>query len=234
MKLPLLFAALLLATGCASQGDDLSKSESPSSPREGEPATSVPGSTGASTHAAAAVASLKTLAQLVTPQKTLGFRSVSEVSSASLATPLPMLMVGLDDLRAYHAGDDPRPLLKNEGSFIYPVTVGGDVRSAMVIRQANGEWKATQFGRANLARFAHEGRQQVSLARGVAEAGVSLVEIPTMAARMLAHEEGGVPMLTALLDVPGTDIRAGATAPAADVFAKLHPLAEQNDGKAPN
>ena len=189
---------------------------------------------GAPTHAAAASASLKTLAHLVTQEKTLGFRSPSEAASASLVEPLPMLMVALDDLRAYRAGDDPRPLLKSEGSFLYPVTVGGEVRSSMVVRKVKGEWKATQFGRANLAKFAHEGRSQVSVARGVAASGVSLVEIPTMSARLLEEDENGVPMLTALLDVPGTDLRAGMTVPAADVFAKLQPLAARNDGKSPN
>ena len=232
MKLPLLLTAFLLGSGCATSRDEGIEG-SKSAP--GDTAASAPGATGdVATHAAAAAASLKTLAQLVTPQKTLGFRSVSEVASASLASPLPMLMVQLNDLQAYRAGDDPRPLLKNEGSFIYPVTVGGDVRSSIVVRKTGGEWKATQFGRANLAKFAHEGRQQVSLARGVAESDVSLVEIPTVSARMLAHDENGVPMLTALLDVPGTDLRAGATVPAADVFTKLHPLAMLNDGTKPN
>ena len=240
MKLPLLLIALLLGVGgCASQGDDLSKSPAADSAGEGETPTSAPTFAptsfgGTATHAAVAASSLKTLAHLVTPQKTLGFQSPGEAASASLANPLPMFMVGLNDLRTYRVGDDPRPLLKDEGSVLYPVSVGGDVRSAMVVRKVNGEWKATQFGRANLARFAHEGRRRVSLARGVIESGVALVEIPTMSARMLEHEENGVPMLTALLDVPGTDLRAGATVSAAEAFAKLQPLAARNDGKTPN
>jgi hypothetical protein len=228
MKLPLLLGSILLGlAGCASPGGDALRTDEARVSAAAPPAVAV-------THAAAAAASLKTLANLVTPQKTLGFASPSEVASASLGDPLPMVMVGLNDLRAYRRGDDPRPLLKSEGSFLYPVTVGADVKSSMVVRKVNGEWKATQFGRANLARFAHEGRRQVSLARGVAESGVSLVEIPTMSARMLGHEEAGVPMLTALVDVPGTDLRAGATAPAAEVFAKLQPLAARNDGTAPH
>jgi hypothetical protein len=145
-----------------------------------------------------------------------------------------MFMVGLNDLRGYRANDDPRPLLRDEGTVMYPVTVGGEVRSSVILRKVNGDWKATQFGRSNLAGFAHAGRKQVATARRVPESGVSLVEIPTMSARMLEHEENGLPMLTALLDVPPTDLRAGVTLPAAEVFAKLQPLAAQNDGKAPN
>jgi hypothetical protein len=232
MKLTILFAATLLATGCASQTDAPRAHEAPTS----EPAPALDTATGATgaTRAEAATASLQKLARLATPQTTLGFQSVSEAASASLAEPLPMIMVRLDALQAYRAGDDARPLLLEEGSFLYPVTVGGEVRSSVLVHKVNGDWKATQFGRANLAKFAHEGRKQVALARGVAESGVSLVEIPTLSTRMLAHDEKGVPMLTALLDVQGTDLRAGVTRPAADVFAKLQPLAARNDGRSPN
>ncbi len=244
MKLPLLFAATLLAAaaassaGCATQGDVPRNDETTASASPPASAPAVQGtlasSGGSATHAAAAAESLKTLVHLVTPQKTLGFASADEAASASLAAPLPMLMVRLDDLQAYRAGDDPRPLLKDEGSVLYPVAVGGEVRSSVVVRKINGEWKGTQFGRANLAKFAHEGRTRVAAARGVATAGVSFVEIPAIAARMLGHEENGVPMLTALLDLPGTDVRAGSTLPAADVFAKLQPVAARTDRMAPN
>jgi hypothetical protein len=227
MKCSFLSMTLLLgAAGCSAVADSAPVADGPVS-------ASAPAIAGAP-HAVVAAASLRTLAHLVTPKKTLGFQSVSEASSASLAEGLPMFRVGLDDLRSYHAGADPRPLLKDEGKVMYPVTVGGDVRSAVVVRKVNGDWKATEFGRASLASFAETGRKHVAAARGVAESALSLVEIPTMSARLLEHEEGGVPMLTALMDVPGTDVRAGMTLPAAEVFGKLQPLALQNDGKTPN
>ncbi len=245
MKRTIFLTAILLgAAGCASRADSSAVDETPASKSvstsalaptaASTPAATPTPRTGSATHAAAATASLKTLAHLVSPQKTLGFQSASEVASASLANPLRMVMVGLDPLKAYRAGDDARPLLLDEGTVIYPVTVGGDARSSVVVRQENGVWKTTQFGRPVLAKLAHEGRARVTAARGVAESDVALVEIPTLSTRMLEHEEKGVPMLTALLDVPGTDLRAGTTLPAADVFAKLQPLAALNDGSSPN
>jgi len=170
----------------------------------------------------------------VTPEKTLGFASPSEVAAASLAAPLPMFMVRLDELQAYRAGDDPRPLLKDEGAVLYPVMAGGAVRSSVLVRQVNGEWKGTQFGRSTLANLSHEGRARLAASRGVDADGVSLVEIPAISQRMLGHEEGGVPMLTVLLDVPGTDLRAGSTMRAADVLAKLQVVAARTDRMAPN
>jgi hypothetical protein len=114
------------------------------------------------------------------------------------------------------------------------VTAGGSVRSSVVVRKAAGGWKATQFGRAALAKSAVEGRARVASARGVAESAVSYVEVPALLVRMLGHDEKGVLMLTALLDLPGTDIHAGTTLPAADVFAKLHPSALRLDDRFPN
>jgi hypothetical protein len=144
-------------------------------------------------------------------------------------------MVRLDSLKAYKPGDDPRPLFNDERAVFYPVTAAaGDVRSGVVVREVNGEWKAGEFGRANLAKAAHEGRGRVSSARGVASSAVELVTIPALSTRMLKHEERGVPMLTALLHVHGTDIRAGETHPAADVFAKLQPVAAQTGELTPN
>jgi hypothetical protein len=189
----------------------------------------------APTHAEAAAASLQTLAHLVSAQQTLGFQSASEAASASVANPLPMFMVGLQPLRAYRAGDDPRSLLMDEGSFLYPVMASGSVRSSVVVRKvAGGGWKGTQFGRPTLAKSAVEGRTRVAATRGVAKSAVSYVEVPALLVRMLGHEESGVLMLTALLDVPGTDIRAGTTLPAADVFAKLQPNAVRLDDRSPN
>lgn len=237
MKLPLLFAATLLTTlantGCATEPDATSL---PATHETTAPAAVVAPSTvhGSPTHAVAAVESLKTLASLVTPRNALGFASVSEVASASLAEPLPMFMVRLDELQAYRAGDDPLPLLRDEGSVFYPVMVGGDVRSSVLVRNVNGEWKATQFGRSELAKLSHDGRAHVAASRGIATAGVSLVEIPAISQRMLEHEESGVPMLTALLDVPGTDLRAGSTMRAADVLAKLQWVAARTDRMTPN
>jgi hypothetical protein len=247
MKRSILASAVLItlfAVGCASEGDHTHPAEPASAPESHEStAAAAAAPVGAalgspkkfSSHIAAAQASLTTLAHLAIADKTLGFQTPDEAASASLGAPLPMLMVGLNPLRAYHAGDDPRPLLLSQGSLLYPVTVNGDVRSSVLVRKdASGDWKASQFGRPTLASLATEGRTNVSRARGVAAEGLSLVEIPTLSARMLAHEENGVPMLTSLVDVPGTDLHAGETRPAGEVFAKLQPIAARLPEMRPN
>ena len=216
--------ALLGAVGCATQVD--------APPHAQAPAQAAPQS--GPSHAEVAATSLHTLAHLVAPNKTLGFQSKDEAASSTLAAPLPMFMVRLDRLANYRAGDDVRALFLDEGAMLYPVPAGSEVRSSMIVRKVDGQWKATQFGRTNLAKAAHEGRARVSSVRGVGESAMTLVEIPALSTRFLQHEENGVPMLTALLVVPTASLRAGETRPAGEVLAKLQPLASRIDPSLPN
>ncbi len=191
----------------------------------------------AAPHRAVATASLDTLAGLVAQgnPETRGFHSNDEVGIATLAEPMPMYMMGLDGLRAYHPGQDPHTLLIDKEEAMYPLTVGGEVRSSVVVtKNAAGTWETTSFGHANLAKAAYAGRRGVAANRGVAEAELSIVDVPTLGARLLAHEENGKLMLTPMHDVPGTAFRAGDTRSAEEVIAALHPLAVQANGSVPN
>jgi hypothetical protein len=186
-------------------------------------------------HPAAAAAALPTFARLATKNAgAVGLRADEDARSAALSTALPMYRVGLNPLQDYRAGQDPHPLLVDEESVMYPVTIGGEVRSSVVVEKRDGAWRASTFGKSNLAKMADGMRTQVSAARGVSPASLSLVEVPTLHAEFVSHDEGGVLMLTSLLDVPGTDIRAGRTLQGADVLAKLQPLAVATNGNAPN
>lgn len=186
------------------------------------------GAVRAANHADAAAASLPTLKELVAsgPPERRAFHSGAEVDSATLSTPLPVFMVGLDALIAYRPGQATWPLLRDKREVMYPVTVGGEVRTSVVVKQrADGHWEPGEFGHANVAKTAHAGRHDVSAMRGIAEANLSLVEIPALAAYLLSHDEHGVLMLTPIYDVTGTDLKAGQTHSAAEVFSVLQPLA---------
>ncbi len=244
----LMIAALLAgATACSSEGS--APGSSSNAARAAQPVASnavvgpnrltasAPGGGGAPTHAAAASASIDTLAKLVSQgqPESRGFHSVDEVQAAVLAVPLPMYLLGLYPLRDYRTGQDPRALLIDEEAVLYPLTVGGEVRTSVVVKKRPGDvWEASSFGHANLAKAAHAGRRGVSAARGVAEGSMSLVDVPTLGARLLSHEENGVPMLTPLFDIPGTEFHARVTRRADEVLAALRTLAEQVDPNAPN
>jgi hypothetical protein len=86
---------------------------------------------------AAATESLSTFRQLVNAQnyKELGFESAEEVAKATLGEPIPVLVVSLNQLRQYEPGSDPNKLLTDFNQIHYPVMVGDQVRSAILVDQ---------------------------------------------------------------------------------------------------
>ena len=180
-------------------------------------------------HTAAALASLDALAQLVakeSPQRR-GFQSTEEVKLAKPGVGFHMFRVGPDDLRGYKAGDDVQRLLTDMQRVMVPLTVNGEVRTAVVVRQeANGEWKPVEFGHIHVVKGLDIGRRSVVSSRGASEDEVSLVQVPWLSnAMLLAHREGGVLMMTPTSDVPGTNLHRGEAHRADEVFAALQPLA---------
>ena len=183
---------------------------------------------GAKDPAEAASASLAPLKALVASGRpgSRGFRSAAEVGSASLAASFPVFFVALNNLQAYQAGQDPRVLLIDKQEVMFPVLVDEEVRSSVVVRKrTDGLWEASEFGRGNVVKAVVGIRSSVVNKRQLANTDLSLVEIPTLHARLLAHDESGLLMLTPVFDVQGTDLHAGETRSAGEVLSALQPLA---------
>ena len=144
-------------------------------------------------------------------------------------------MVGLNGLRGYQSNQDPHALLIDEQQTMYPLAINEEVRTSVVVKQrADGHWEAAEFGHMNLVKAAHARRRDVSVRRQVTEADLSLIEIPTLGAVFLGHDEKGAMMLTPVYDVPGTTLRSGETHRASEVFETLRPLAAQIDPNMPS
>ncbi|WP_394846518.1 hypothetical protein LZC95_03520 [Pendulispora brunnea] len=203
-----------MAIGCAS-----SPSEDPAPPARGPES--------------AAAAAIRTLRHVTENQRRAAqdtTPSASHLDGASLGDGVPVRRVRLDALRAYRTTDDPRALLVDHGAFLYPITVGDEVRSSVVMVQRQGRWVPSSFGRVGLARALHANRQQLDARHAKA---VVLVEVPALQARFMGHEGDDGLHLTPLQDVEGTPLRAGKSEKAAVVMAALVPLAARIDDSAP-
>jgi hypothetical protein len=182
---------------------------------------------------AAANESLATFRQLVNAQnyKELGFESAEEAANAKLGEPIHVLVVSLSQLRQYEPGSDPNRLLTDFNQIHYPVVVGDQVRSAIMVDQANGKWKTGTLGAANLAKLIAAARKATQTANP-SEAAV--VEVPSLGLYFLGHHtEDGKLTLTPLTDNAGFGFRAGGTMPAEQVFATLVPAAKSLNTDAP-
>jgi len=182
---------------------------------------------------AAATDSLSTFRELVNAQnyKELGFESPEEVANATLGEPIHVLVVSLNQLRQYEPGSDPNRLLTDFNQIHYPVVVGDQVRSAILVDQVNGKWKAGTFGATNLAKLiatARKGTQTSNPSQDV------VVEVPSLGLYFLGHRtEDNKLTLTPLTDYAVFGLRAGGEMPAEEVLAALVPAAKSLNTDAP-
>jgi hypothetical protein len=182
---------------------------------------------------AAATESLSTFRQLVNAQnyKELGFESPEEVANATLGEPIHVLVVSLNQLRQYEPGGDPNRLLTDFNQIHYPVVVGDQVRSAILVDQVNGKWKTGTFGATNLAKLiatARKGTQTSNPSQDV------VVEVPSLGLYFLGHRtEDNKLTLTPLTDNAVFGLRAGGAMPAEEVLAALVPAAKSLNTEAP-
>ena len=146
-----------------------------------------------------------------------------------------MHFVRLDSLTAFTAGQDTKTLAFDKQEVMYPITVGGAVRSSVTVQKGpDGKWQAVKFGNAPVAQNSQSVQLNVTSKRSVDAGTMSLIEIPTVKAYLLSHTEKGVHMVTPLWDIPGTSYTSGVTQPAAQVFAALQPLAAKVNLTVPN
>jgi hypothetical protein len=175
----------------------------------------------------AATQSLATFRKLVNAQnfKELGFESADEVANAALGTPLRTSMVKLEQLKAYKSGDDVNRLLSELPQVYYPVTVQNQVRSTVTVEQANGKWRATGFGPANLAKQIDRASKA-----GAASGAQILVHVAPFNLYFVGTRVENRLVLTPVGDYASYNLKAGASLPADEVFTTLVPFAQQYNG----
>jgi hypothetical protein len=199
-------AATLLAAGCAQQRG-----------------TNAPPPAGDAQQAASNA--LATLQKLVTEQnyKALGFTSPDEVKSATLAKPLAQYNIGLDRLKGYQAGQDANALLTTSSETIYPVTVGGQVRSSVTVVKKETGYTTASFGNATIVKG-------LSLYRGANTPDGFAVRIPVFGMYFLGSRVENRLMLTPISEDSRLPFRTGVAVPAEDVLKAIIPLAQAYNG----
>ncbi len=159
--------------------------------------------------------------------KSLGFDSLEEVPTAELGKALPVLIVRLDELRAYKEKGDAYKLLHPLPKVVYGVTVKGEPRCGLEVQKRDGKWEVSALGIAGPARefiqaITKQGEKDKARA-------YFLVKIPALQHNYLAYQTpDGVKLV---------HVRRQATAkdkvearPAADVLAELVKEAKEHDG----
>lgn len=171
---------------------------------------------------------LKQLEQLATREnfKSLGFESLEEVKQAQLGNPLPVIIVRLDELRAYKDKADPYPLLHPIPKVIYAVNVDGNVRSCVELEKLDGKWEGSSYGMSASAK-AHAAALKNRAGKDEGRM-FFVVKVLALNKTYLAYQaDQGARFIEVHWDDQRGDVESR---PAADVLAELVKLAKEHDG----
>lgn len=173
----------------------------------------------------AASSALATLQKIVTEQnyKGLGFNSATEVKGAALAQPLPLYNIDLNRVKSFKSGQDLNTLLTASTETIYPVTVGGQVRSSVTVVKKGKGFTTASFGNAaivrGLSRYRTKGMQ-----------GAFAVRVPFLSSYFLGNRIGNKVLLIPVAVDSRLHLREGAAVPADQVLNAIVPIAQAYNG----
>jgi hypothetical protein len=173
----------------------------------------------------AASSAMNTLQKLVNDQnyKSLGFETVDEVKRAQLGQPLEVYNIGLEKLKDYQAGQEPDSLLTPSAEMIYPVTVGGDVRTGVTIIHKEQGYESLSFGRADVVKRLAAYRQSPA---------EFVVRIPAFNMYFVGRRVDKRVMLVPITNNPRLKVQAGEAAHLEAVMGQLRPYIDSYNGIA--
>jgi hypothetical protein len=174
----------------------------------------------------AADTALRVLQKLVTSQnfKAMGFDSENEVEQSRLSTPLPVFNVGLDQIKGYDTSKDPNTLLTASSEIVYPVTVGGRVKSSVTIVHKEQGYQPSSFGNAEIIRRLSEYRREENAGNEF------IVRVPALNMYFLGRRAENQVLLVPIIEDPRLKLRPGEPLPAQTVLAELTPIARAYNG----
>jgi hypothetical protein len=157
-------------------------------------------------HADAATQALATFQSLVTPQnyQGLGFASLDDVRKAQLGEPMTIYHVGLDALRRYQQGAKADDALTDAKRSFYPVTVDGRVVTSIFVAQHDDGYRATDFGKAAVARAVTTYRR---------DKDDFIVQVPVAKVYLFGRRSDGNVTVTPVADDPRFEFKAGESLP---------------------
>ena len=129
--------------------------------------------------------------------------------------------VGLAALKTYDGSSAAADLLSETPLVLRLMSLRGQVKSSMLLANANGAWRTVQIGDATRALAIASVTNTLTSARSVAARDLFLVKVPGLGLDFLAYRSEGSLMLAPLFDSPQYSLQAGQAVSAEQVFASL-------------
>lgn len=151
----------------------------------------------------------------------LGFGSREDVQAVEVGPALRIFQVGLAALKTYDGSSAAADLLSETPLVLRLMSLRGQVKSSMLLANANGAWRTVQIGDATRALAIASVTNTLTSARSVAARDLFLVKVPGLGLDFLAYRSEGSLMLAPLFDSPQYSLQAGQAVSAEQVFASL-------------
>jgi hypothetical protein len=169
---------------------------------------------------------LKLYSQMIAQDATVDFGShrptdvkAQDALRAKVASPLAVYSVSIEKLMSFTSSQNPRALLEDTHSFIYPVSIDGKFKSSVRVRQVQNLWHVAAVDESPepIAII-----MQAATALGDAKAGqLSYLEIPDLNVFFVARIQPDGITLAPVYDAPELGLKGGVRASAQELFADL-------------
>ncbi len=175
---------------------------------------------------------MKTFSLLINEKnsKSLGFDNPEQLHQATLGIQIQELMIRLDELKKYEAGQDPFQLIHNTGRLTFPVLVREQTLSSITLSRKGENWEVISFGGPNNIRMLNEMRAKLAKEEGLDLSDYFEVRVPSLNVTFLARTLKERLLLTPLFRDPSYEFESGMTLPADAALMKLVPAARKHDG----
>jgi hypothetical protein len=160
-----------------------------------------------------------------------GFKTMKEAQSAQVGDPIPVMLIGLKDLKKAEARTL-KSLLIDSKVIWFPVLVNGEVRASIEIVQIENEWHAGEFGNIKSARVLADVRTELPKlldAQGIkAPYKLVLLKVPVLTANfLLVDTREGQYLIPAAAQPHRLSLENGKVYNADDVLVKLKEAAKE-------
>lgn len=162
--------------------------------------------------------------------KDIGFKSLEEMTNAQLASPLRLYTVSLVKLASFQPGDNPKNILVDTHSLIFPVTINRQFRSSLIVKETSIQLPKAQHWTSptkaiESMKARHTGTGFSKLMSKIGELKPSdssfLVSFVPLKLLLLGDHKVERIVLTAIEDNLNYKLKAGNKYDAAELFHKL-------------
>lgn len=166
----------------------------------------------------------KTLKNLPPPALKMLDLTEEEAANTTRGQKLNVFILGLDKLKAFQPDGMAKKILVDTKEIVYPIYVGGKLKTAISIRKGDGGWNTASMGSGEI-QFLEPIRKTHSQANNIDEKSYFIVRIPPMYLSFLGYEKGADLFLIPTHEHSDMNFEIGKSVLAEQIILQIQPFA---------